>query len=244
MNNNRIGNIILGDATKYALQKNYNKVWECKTVQEIVNNTARCAYYKLIKLDNNTTIEDVKADLYIKMVELVDRYNPILPNGDAISFEGLLISIFKHYKTDTRLFTSTDGAKLSIDKNTNTYYKKVDTFTAINPDYTTAEMVDFYTNYTNYKDDFDSNLNASTLIDIISKFPQRIAKVLCELIDPNNADATYIELDKKMGKSYQYSSRLFRELRSLYNLQDISNTNKKKQKQIKEALEELYNYLV
>ena len=241
MNNNRIGNIILGNATKYALQKNYNKVWECKTVQEIVNNTARCAYYKLIKLDNNITIEDVKADLYIKMVELVNRYNPILQSGDVISFEGLLISVFKHYKTDTRLFTFTNGAKLSIDKNTNTYYKKVDTFTAINPDYTTAEMVDFYTNC---EDDFDSNLNASTLIDIINKFPQRIAKVLHTLIDPNNADATYIELDKKMGKSYQYSSRLFRELRSLYNLQDISNTNKKKQKQIKEALEELYNYLI
>ena len=241
MNNNRIGNIILGDATKYALEKNYNKVWECKTVQEIVNNTARCAYYKLIKLDNNITIEDIKVDLYIKMVELVDRYNPILPNGDTIAFEGLLISIFAHYKNDTRLYTLTYGAKLSINKKDNTYYKKIDTFTAINPDYTTAEMVDFYTSY---KDDFDSNLNASTLIDIISKFPQRVAKVLYQLIDPNNADATYIELDKKMGKSYQYSSRLFRELRSLYNLQDISNTNKKKQKQIKEALEELYNYLV
>ena len=241
MNNNRIGNIILGDATKYALQKNYNKVWECKTVQEIVNNTARCAYYKLIKLDNNITIEDIKADLYIKMVELVDRYNPILPNGDTIAFEGLLISIFAHYKNDTRLYTLTYGAKLSINKKDNTYYKKIDTFTAINPDYTTAEMVDYYTNY---QDDFYGELNTKTLIDIINKFPQRIAKVLHTLIDPNNADATYIELDKKMGKSYQYSSRLFRELRSIYNLQDISNTNKKKQKQIKEALEELYNYLV
>ena len=241
MYNNRIGNIILGDATKYALQKNYNKVWQCKTVQEIVNNTARCAYYKLIKLDNNITIEDVKTDLYIKMVELVNRYNPILPNGDAIAFEGLLISVFTHYKNDTRLYTLTDGAKLSINKKDNTYYKKIDTFTSVNPDYTAAEMVDFYTNY---NDDFDGELNTKTLIDIINKFPQRIAKVLHELIDPNNADATYIELDKKMGKSYQYSSRLFRELRSLYNLQDISNTNKKKQKQIKEALEELYNYLV
>ena len=210
-------------------------MWECKTVQEIVNNTARCAYYKLIKLDNNITIEDIKADLYIKMVELVDRYNPILPNGDVIAFEGLLISIFKHYKTDTRLFTSTDGAKLSIDKNTNTYYKKVDTFTAINPDYTTAEMVDFYTNC---EDDFDSNLNASTLIDIINKFPQRIAKVLYELIDPNNFNLSYIELDKKMGKSYQYSSRLFAELRSVYNGEKTNN------KYTQEMLQELYDYLV
>lgn len=235
MNNNRIGNIILGDATKYALQKNYNKVWECKTVQEIVNNTARCAYYKLLTLDNNITIEDIKADLYIKMVELVNRYNPILPNCDVISFEGLLISIFKHYKTDTRLFTPTDGAKLSINKKDNTYYKKIDTFTAINPDYTTAEMVDYYTNYS---DDFDGELNTKTLIDIINKFPQRIAKVLHELIDPNNADATYIELDKKMGKSREYSTRLFAELRSVYN---GKTTNKK---YTKEMLEELYNYLV
>lgn len=235
MNNNRIGNIILGDATKYALQKNYNKVWECKTVQEIVNNTARCAYYKLIKLDNNITIEDIKADLYIKMVELIDRYNPILPNGDAISFEGLLISIFKHYKTDTRLFTSTDGAKLSINKKDNTYYKKIDTFTAINPDYTTAEMVDYYTNY---NDDFDGELNTKTLIDIINKFPQRIAKVLHELIDPDNCDLSYIALDKKMGKSHEYSTRLFAELRSVYN---GKTTNKK---YTKEMLEELYNYLV
>lgn len=241
MNNNRIGNIILGDATKYALQKNYNKVWECKTVQEIVNNTARCAYYKLIKLDNNITIEDIKADLYIKMVELVNRYNPILPNGDVISLEGLLISVFAHYKSDTRLYTLTNGAKLSINKKDNTYYKKIDTFTSVNPDYTAAEIVDYYTNY---NDDFDGELNTKTLIDIINKFPQRIAKVLHTLIDPNNADATYIELDKKMGKSYQYSSRLFGELRSIYNTQNISNTNKKKQKQIKEVLEELYNYLV
>lgn len=236
--NNRTGNIIFGYATKYALEKNYNKVWECETVQKIIDNTAKSAYYKLIKIDNNVTIEDIKSDLYVKTVELVNKYNPILQSGDVISFECLLISVLQHYKTDTRLFKLTDGAKISIDKKTNTYYKRVDTFTSLNPDYTAAEIVDYHTNF---EDDFDCNLNEETLIGIINKFPQRIAKVLRELIDPENINLSFVDIDKKMGKSYQYCSRLFGELRSIYNNNNISNANKK---QIKEALEELYNYLV
>ena len=104
------------------------------------------------------------------------------------------------------------------------------------------DKVEIYLQFDGFDDEVYKTLRGCSLvqqkIDIINKFPQRIAKVLHELIDPNNCDLSYIALDKKMGKSHEYSTRLFAELRSVYN---GKTTNKK---YTKEMLEELYKYLI
>lgn len=85
-----INNIILDNTTYLAMKKKYNELWSCKELQQIITNTVKVIINKVssFKFVEKSEVENM---LYIRFVEYIDKYAPIL-NGELITFRAYIIT--------------------------------------------------------------------------------------------------------------------------------------------------------
>ena len=71
----KINNIMCCQLTQLALEKEYNKIWEQQKMQLIINSTISKVFKRARELDANVIRDDVVSGVYIRLRELIDKYN-------------------------------------------------------------------------------------------------------------------------------------------------------------------------